>query len=194
MVQGVQPWVAIRQAIPMTTGLWQRCYEYAEHNWTCTNWDTTWSHAEHNIIFKCYTSSDEYRHIDNPVAAVDIKIARRLIGTGMGMILLSILILFTKIVNRNTVFNVASIMLFMAAVFILLGTFILIGMPYQHKFLRPPLEMPQWNNPKYNSSETTSQATPTTAGTSTETTKSSSWEQQRKIALDFFFLIFFFSF
>jgi hypothetical protein len=72
---------------------------------------------------------------DIPIVQIDVQIARRLIGTGIGFIACGLIIPMIKCVNRNFLWNVGSMFLISGAFFVLTGTCYVWAIPSQHKFM-----------------------------------------------------------
>ena len=81
---------AIRETITLNYGLWNRCFGNGSNAdvLSCIPWDETWENWGGSSILSCYFTMEEYRDIDYPIAASDVHISRRLIGSGMGFIML----------------------------------------------------------------------------------------------------------
>ena len=73
----------VRPSVHMTYGLWDRCF----NNLTCVSWSANWDTWDNNL-FNCYFSNEQVEAINYPVGYTDVRISRRLIGTGMGFIML----------------------------------------------------------------------------------------------------------
>jgi len=71
-------------------------------------------------------------------------------------------------------------LIFIATIFIILGTFVIVTIPNQHKFLRQSLEQPEWNSPNL-VPNTTTQTPPTTVSQPTKNKRKTSWHIQKII-------------